>query len=112
MAKEMDWVISCDQGKVELLSKTEFAQNTKEWLFESSQDTEESAQNEISSQEQACRGNVKWSDFTQFFSHSVGGMCVVALIGFTHLLIHTTSVFVSIYLGLFLTDRFSAEATS
>lgn len=33
MAKEMDWVISVDQGKVELLSKTEFAQNTKEWLF-------------------------------------------------------------------------------
>ena len=60
--------------------------------------------------EQNKRGKVQWSDIKLFFSYSFGGLWGMFFIVLLHLVIHSTSVFVSIYLGLTLTARFKDDA--
>lgn len=69
-------------------------------------DKEEKVGTDVLSDEKNKRGRVKWSDFVRFFSYYCGGMCGIFIIVVLHLCIHATSVFVSIYLGLTLTEHF------
>ena len=56
--------------------------------------------------EENVRGKVEWKDYKAFFRYSVGGVWGIAIVILLHVIIHCTTLAISIYLGLTLTDHF------
>ena len=56
------------------------------------------------------KGKVGWKDYKAFFEFSVGGLWGILIILVLHMIIHGTTLAVSIYLGLTLTSKFEADS--
>lgn len=54
------------------------------------------------------KGKVEWNDYKKFFRFSLGGLWGIALVFVLHIVINLCTVAVSIYLGLTLTNHFTA----
>ena len=61
-------------------------------------------------EESNLRGKVVWQDYKDFFKFSVGGIYGILAVVFIHIVMHLSTVAVSIYLGLTLTNRFSENS--
>jgi len=60
-------------------------------------------------EEENYKGLIGWKDYKEFFSYSKCGIWGVALIVFCHFVINATTLAVSVYLGLTLTNHFEHD---
>jgi ATP-binding cassette subfamily C (CFTR/MRP) protein 1 len=108
-ATEMDYILHVtDEGTVDVMTQADF-KGTQGIMTQETHDDSNgpSGGNDVLKEEVNERGKVVWSDYKAFFKYSFGGLWGIAIIIVLHMIIHGSTLAVSIYLGLTLTNHFS-----